>query len=358
MGTRVILENITKRFGEVVAVDNLSLTVEPGELFTLLGPSGCGKTTLLRTIAGLESADEGRIIFDDDDVTNLPPHRRKIALVFQSYALFPFLNVFDNIAYGLKVQGLSRSEIRKRVMEAISLVRLEGLENRRIDQLSGGQRQRVAVARAIVTRPRVLLMDEPLSNLDAKLRVEMRSEIKELQRNLGITIIYVTHDQEEALSISNRVAVMSSGKILQIGKPWDVYENPVNSFVADFIGTTNILEGKMMKRKGEILIDVSGWLLKVDSPNLNHLKISDGERIMVSMRPEDLKISKSSGLQNEIDAKIVEVQYLGKFVKYKVETENGLRIFVEEVIQKGKFFSENEIVKVGVKPEDIRILLS
>ncbi|MCD6348969.1 MAG: ABC transporter ATP-binding protein, partial [Candidatus Korarchaeota archaeon] len=214
---------LTKVFGDVVAVDHVSLEIKHGEFFTLLGPSGCGKTTFLRTIAGLEMADEGRIYFDDQDITDLPAHLRGTGMVFQNYALWPHMNVFDNIAYGLKIRKVPKSEIEKKVKEVLKLVKLEGLEKRTPHQLSGGQQQRVALARALVINPRVLLFDEPLSNLDAKLRIEMRAELKRIQRDLGITAIYVTHDQEEAMSISDRIAVMNRGRVMQVGTPKEIY---------------------------------------------------------------------------------------------------------------------------------------
>ncbi len=348
-GTSVKIEDLKKRFESVEALKGLNLKIAPGELFTLLGPSGCGKTTLLRLIAGLEKADEGKIFFDQEDVTALPPHKRKIALVFQSYALFPFLNVFDNIAYGLRIQKIPKNEIEKRVREVISIVRLEGMEKRRIDQLSGGQRQRVAVARAIITRPKVLLMDEPLSNLDAKLRIEMRSDIKELQKQLGITTIYVTHDQEEALSISSRIAVMSGGKVFQVGTPFEIYNKPKNSFVADFIGSTNILEAKLLKEDGWKIV-MGKW--KVLLPEKPFIEIMP---LKVSIRPEKIKISKSPDLSNPVSAEIKEIQYLGKSIKYKVQVEGLERdLLVESFDHQG--MEEKDRVFIGISGEDINFL--
>lgn len=248
--TKVRLENVTKIYGNVVAVDHVNLEIESGELFTLLGPSGCGKTTTLRIIAGFEVPEEGRVYFDDVDVTFLKPYHRNTAMVFQNYALWPHMTVYDNIAYGLRLKKkklkLTEEDIRERVKWALELVKLEGLERRYPLQLSGGQQQRVALARALVVEPRVLLLDEPLSNLDAKLRIEMREEIKRLQKKLGITTIYVTHDQLEAMSISDRIAVMNRGRLLQYGTPRDVYFRPTSLFVADFIGRSNILKGTIV----------------------------------------------------------------------------------------------------------------
>ena len=241
----VELRGLVKRFGrDVVAVDHVDLHVERGELITLLGPSGCGKTTALRMIAGLEKPTEGQVLIDTDDVTRLPAYLRDITMVFQSYALFPHMNVFENVAYGLKVARRPKDEIAARVAEALAMVGLEGLADRATSALSGGQQQRVALARALAIRPRVLLFDEPLSNLDAKLRKRVREDIRELQQRLGITSVYVTHDQEEALAISDRVVVMRAGQIEQIGSPHDLYSRPATRFVADFIGSANFLPGR------------------------------------------------------------------------------------------------------------------
>ncbi len=348
MTTSVKLENIRKSFKNIDALRGLNLNIKPGELFTLLGPSGCGKTTLLRIIAGLEKPDIGKIFFDDKEVTFLPPHKRKVALVFQSYALFPFLNVFDNIAYGLKVLKLSKSEIKNRVKEVISLVRLEGMEHRRIDQLSGGQRQRVAVARAIVIRPRVLLMDEPLSNLDAKLRIQMRSDIKELQKRLGITTIYVTHDQEEALSISTRIAVMSGGTVLQIGTPFEIYNNPKTSFVADFIGSTNILTAKIFNDK---ILKCGKWQLDFPHPIVH----PTSQTIKLSIRPEKIKISKNKEVPNAVLGRVLEIQYLGKSIKYKIKVDEIPNPILVETFDT-KDIREGDSVYIGVEIEDVNFL--
>ncbi|MCK4243949.1 ABC transporter ATP-binding protein, partial [Candidatus Bathyarchaeota archaeon] len=229
---KIVSKGITKRFGNVVACDSINIEVPDGKLFTLLGPSGCGKTTFLRIIAGFESPDEGRIFFNKQDMTELQPYERSTGMVFQNYALWPHMNVFENIAYGLKVQKLDKKDIEKRVNKALDLVRLGGLGKRTPFQLSGGQQQRVALARALVIEPKVLLLDEPLSNLDAKLRLEMRHEIMRIQRELRITAVYVTHDQEEALSISDRIAIMKAGKLQQIGTPQEIYNNPQSVFIA------------------------------------------------------------------------------------------------------------------------------
>src|SRR5574337_261585 len=245
MGTTLTIENVRKRYAEVEALAGVSLLIRGGEFFTLLGPSGCGKTTLLRCVAGFLRPDGGRLLCDGERLDLLPAHKRDIGMVFQNYAIFPHLTVFENVAYGLRARRVPPAEMRRRVTEALRLVQMEALADRRPDQLSGGQQQRVALARAMAIRPRLLLMDEPLSNLDAKLRVEMRTEIRRLQKELGITTIYVTHDQEEALAISERLAVMHAGRVEQVGFPWDVYLAPQSAFVAQFIGASNALKGRL-----------------------------------------------------------------------------------------------------------------
>jgi iron(III) transport system ATP-binding protein len=317
----VKVNNVSKYFGDLAAVDNLSLEIEPGELFTLLGPSGCGKTTLLRTIAGFYYQDNGRILFDDKQIDSMPPHKRNTGMVFQSYAIFPFLSVYDNVAYGLKAHGISKAEQKERVMEAISLVRLTGLEKRRPNQLSGGQQQRVAVARAIVIEPKVLLMDEPLSNLDAKLRVEMRVDIRRLQKKLGITMIYVTHDQEEALAISDRIAVMSTGRIAQLGSPWEIYHNPTDPHVASFIGVSNFFKCPVQSintEKQEMDIDFYGKSCKVTA-----LLKTEAKEVVASIRPEAMFIVKNdqpSDGKISFKAKVVDTIYLGSGLRVTART--------------------------------------
>src|SRR5271170_4456540 len=243
--TIIRFENVSKRYGKVLAVDNVSLSVEEGEFFALLGPSGCGKTTLLRMLAGFETPSEGRILIDGQDVSLTPPNKRPVNMVFQSYAVFPHMSVAENVGYGLKVDGVGAGERARRVEEALALVKLDGYGARKPDQLSGGQRQRVALARALVKRPRVLLLDEPLSALDAKLREAMRSELAQLQEKVGITFLFVTHDQDEALAMASRCAVMNRGLLQQVATPSDLYEYPNSRFVADFIGQVNLFEGTL-----------------------------------------------------------------------------------------------------------------
>lgn len=285
----VRLENLTKKFSDVIAVNNVTLKIFNGELLTLLGPSGCGKTTTLRMIAGFLMPDEGDIYFDDTRITHLPPEKRDVGMVFQSYALWPHMTVFDNVAFGLKLRKLPKDEIKKRVKDILELVRLEGLENRYPRQLSGGQQQRVALARALVIEPQVLLLDEPLSNLDAKLREEMRFEIKDLQRKLRITTIYVTHDQAEALALSDRIAVMNQGRIIQVGTPYEIYNAPTNEFVARFVGVSNLIEGKVDDYdpvKGKVLIKTKNEL-EIIAFSKN---VRKGQIVKLSIRPEYIEM--------------------------------------------------------------------
>ena len=321
MSIRIV--NVTKRFGDLEAVKDVNLEVKTGEFFTLLGPSGCGKTTLLRSIAGFNQPERGEIYFEDKRVDKIAAHKRGIGMVFQNYAVFPHLSVKDNVAYGLKARSVPAAEILPRVASALQMVRLEGMENRFPNQLSGGQLQRVAIARALVIQPQVLLMDEPLSNLDAKLRVEMRSEIRELQQQMRITTIYVTHDQEEALSISDKIAVINRGVVEQVGRPWEIYNTPVNRFVAGFIGTTNFFEGT---RSGEDTVQVGEIQMKVPgSP------AQSGEKLSFAIRPEAFKVPEQvSGEEKphffQLRGKVNKVEYLGFMTKYDLELGRGLQV--------------------------------
>jgi len=284
--TSITIDGVARTFGGVRAVDDISVAIRDAEFFTLLGPSGCGKTTLLRMVAGFCELDRGRILFGDERVDTLPPHRRNTGMVFQNYAVFPHLRVGDNVAYGLRARKISPGEIDERVSRALRLIQLDGFEARWPHQLSGGQLQRVAIARAVVFEPHVLLLDEPLSNLDAKLRIEMRAEIRRLQRTLGITVIYVTHDQEEALSMSDRIAVMRSGRIEQMGEPRAIYEQPATPFVATFVGATNLLAGTVSRRDGEMIeVAMDGGLLRVRSA-----LGQPGHQVEISLRPEALRL--------------------------------------------------------------------
>ncbi|HDJ83699.1 MAG TPA: ABC transporter ATP-binding protein [Desulfurococcaceae archaeon] len=320
---RVKLSSVTKRFGTVVAVDHVDLEVEHGELFTLLGPSGCGKTTTLRIIAGLEYPDEGEVYFDEENVTFLPPYRRNVGMVFQNWALWPHMTVFENIAYGLKLRKIPKDEIVKRVKEVLKLVRLEGLEDRYPTQLSGGQQQRVALARALVVQPRVLLLDEPLSNLDAKLRIRMREEIKRIQRDLRITAIYVTHDQEEAMSISDRIAIMNRGRILQIGKPEEIYRYPANLFVATFIGRSSAMTGIVKNIKNgyaEVAIGTQQLLAKIATRH----RVSINDKVVIVTKPEDVELYEKASIErNCLTGYIKAIHFLGHVKQVIVNIDNN-----------------------------------
>ncbi len=287
------IEHVTKRFGDFVAVNDVTLTVEDQEFVVLLGPSGCGKTTLLRAIAGLGMADQGRIMIGGRDVTYLPPRDRNISMVFQSYAIFPHMRVYDNIAFGLKMHGADKAEIDRRVRQSAELLHIEELLDRFPSNLSGGQRQRVAVARAIAMQSQVLLMDEPLSNLDALLRLEMRAELKRLLREIGVTTVYVTHDQIEALSMGDRIAVMRDGTIQQIDRPTIVYDRPKNRFVGGFIGNPpmNFIQGQVQRVDGRITVSIGDLKLQLDDAMQSRLRSFDGKRVLVGIRAENMEVS-------------------------------------------------------------------
>ena len=286
MTAAVELKGITKKFGDVTAVDNVDLTIEDGEFFSLLGPSGCGKTTTLRMIAGLEFPTEGSLSIFGEEVGTLAPNKRSVNTVFQNYALFPHLTVLDNVGFGLKMQGVAKKETKERAMEMIELVQLAGLETRKPSQMSGGQQQRVALARALVNQPKVLLLDEPLGALDLKLRQEMQLELKKLQRDVGISFVFVTHDQEEALTMSDRIAVMHEGKLLQVASPEEIYESPANRFVADFIGRTNLLDGTTSDNETVVLSNGTSIRAQNTFPQ--------GTKVSISIRPERTKITQRS----------------------------------------------------------------
>ncbi len=314
MSHAVIIKNAVKRYGDFTAVNGISLNIEQGEFFTLLGPSGCGKTTLLRMIAGFNMVDGGEICFDEQVINTLPAHKRDIGMVFQNYAIFPHLNVADNVAYGLKARKVPKEQIIPRVDEALKMVQIDQLKARQPNELSGGQQQRVALARAFVIEPGVLLMDEPLSNLDAKLRVQMRTTIKKLQRRLGITTVYVTHDQEEALAISDRIAVMNQGNIMQIGRPEEIYRKPANPFVANFIGVSNFIDCTV---DGQDPASATVHLHDGHSFQMPLRKPYSGE-VILSARPEQLFFSEQ-GLPGKVNMST----FLGDFIQYEVELSTG-----------------------------------
>ena len=321
----VVFDNVTKRFGGVTAVDHLSLDIYPGEFFALLGPSGCGKTTLLRMLAGFETPDEGRILLDGEDIAPVPPYRRAVNMMFQSYALFPHLTVEGNVAFGLKQERLPRAEIAARVRDMLALVKLEGFGARRPHQLSGGQKQRVALARSLVKRPKVLLLDEPLAALDRKLREETRFELMELQARLGLTFVIVTHDREEAMTVADRMAVMDHGQIVQVATPGEIYERPRSRFIADFIGEVNLIEGRLVSTAaGSSLVETA------DGSGLAVGEGTDaraGSVVWVAVRPEKMRISLTAPEEsraNTFAGQVIDIAYLGELSVYKIRLDNGL----------------------------------
>ncbi len=314
----VEFRNVTKRYGNVTAVDNVSFTIEPGQLVTLLGPSGCGKTTTLRMIAGLEMASEGQILIGGRDVTNLSAADRDVSMVFQSYALFPHMTVLENVAYGPSVQGVSKKDAIEMAMEKLEIIGLKGLEKRSPSELSGGQQQRVAVARALVLEPQVLLFDEPLSNLDAKLRRRVREDIRELQQNLNLTVAYVTHDQEEALAVSDRIIVMSNARIAQTGTPRELYEEPADLFVADFIGDANIITGEVLEGSGATAdVRIGGVTIR-----LPRRGVGQGP-VKLAVRPDAIALDETPAAQGKIMGTVKKASYLGTQVEYDVESPIG-----------------------------------
>ena len=326
------LDRVTKAFGDTIAVDDLSLDIEEGEFFSMLGPSGCGKTTTLRMIGGFDDPTRGTIYLGGRDVTDLPPYRRDVNTVFQSYALFPHFNVFENVAFGLRRRKVDRSEIERRVKDSLELVDLVGFDRRKPGQMSGGQQQRVALARALVNRPKVLLLDEPLGALDLKLRKQMQLELKRIQEEVGITFIYVTHDQEEAMTMSNRLAVMRHGKAEQIGPPEDVYENPQTEFVATFLGASNLLDGELKEqRNGTSTVLLAGG----DAVNLpsERAPFGSGASVKVGVRPEKITIEPANdrtsapGL-NTVNGLLRMSTYIGVSHQYKVEGPGGATLTV------------------------------
>lgn len=330
------LININKSFGGRDIINNLNLSINDGEFLTILGPSGCGKTTVIRLIAGLESADDGSIILTNQDITHQPAEHRHVNTVFQSYALFPHMTVFDNVAFGLRMQKTASDQIESRVLEALKTVQLEEFAHRRPHQLSGGQQQRVAIARAVVNKPKVLLLDEPLSALDYKLRKQMQNELKALQRKLGITFIFVTHDQEEALSMSDRIVVMQNGKIEQDGTPREIYEEPKNLFVASFIGEINIFSATVLHRIDEqrVRANVEGRECDI----YVHQPVHSGQKLKVLLRPEDLRVEEINGSTSAdgLIGYIRERNYKGMTLESVVELENGQIVLVSE------FFNEDD----------------
>ncbi len=341
----VQLSNVCKSFGsEDAVVKGLNLDIKKGEFLTLLGPSGCGKTTTLRMIAGFEIPTSGNIVIDGEDITYKLPNERCVNTVFQSYALFPHMNIYDNIAFGLKMKKTSKSEIKRIVSEILKIVQLEGFENRMPSQMSGGQMQRVAIARAIVNNPKVLLLDEPLGALDLKLRKQMQLELKHLQRKLGITFIFVTHDQEEALTMSDRIVVMNEGLIEQVGTPEELYEKPKTKFVASFLGETNLLEGEVVKvKEKEVLLHLPQEDDIIRIPNLSYIL---GNKFTVSVRPERIKIKQNFDEDDVyLECRFKERIYTGSSIKTVLTMKNGREIVANEPLDQGfQFRNDTDVV--------------
>ncbi len=361
------IRNVTKRFGNMVAVDNVSLDIEAGEFFVMLGPSGCGKTTLLRMIAGFELPTEGQILIDGQDMAGVPPNRRPVNMVFQSYAVFPHMSVLENVGYGLRIAGVSKPEIRERAEESLALVKLDGLGARMPDQLSGGQRQRVALARSLVMRPKVLLLDEPLSALDAKLRAQMQFELAELQDKVGITFVTVTHDQDEALSMASRIGVINKGHVAQLAKPSDLYEYPANRFVADFIGSVNIFEGRLTVDEPERAV--------VDCPEVGSIFLNHGVtgphegNVWAAIRPEKIILCRPGDAvgesgpdgHNVASGTITGMSYLGDCTLYEVKLDSGRMVRVSRA-NLSRFdqdeFTWDEMVSLHWHPSSPVVLLA
>jgi iron(III) transport system ATP-binding protein len=347
----ITLDRLNKAFGPVKAVDDVNLRVASGTLVCLLGPSGCGKTTTLRMIGGFEEPTTGRVMIGDEDVTRLPPYARPTAMVFQSYALFPHMSVYDNIAYGLRARRTSRAEVDGRVQEVLTLMELHGQEKKSPPQLSGGQQQRVALARALIIRPKVLLFDEPLSNLDAQLRVRMRSEIRSVQRRLGITSVYVTHDQEEAFSIADQVAVMNKGKLVQVGAPRELYRQPADRFVAEFVGLSNIVPAEIIERRPDgAVVRAFGKTIRSRRPARK-----EGPETTMVLRPEALHLT--AGHNGGVPGRILTLAFVGPLVRYTVTVNDGILLTVD-LHNPGpdEFFPEGTEVSVQL-PDEVPALL-
>lgn len=354
----LVLNSIVKRFGksgkQVTAVNDVSISVKEGELVTLLGPSGCGKTTTLRMIAGFEDPDKGDILIDGVKINNIPPNQRPTSLVFQNYALFPHMTVWENISYGLKINHVAGREIKERTESIIQMIGLNGMEDRSPAQLSGGQQQRVSLARSLVMEPKVLLMDEPLSNLDAKLRVSMRLEIRKIQQRVGITSVYVTHDQEEAMTLSDRVVIMNQGKVQQVGIPEDIYAHPINLFVADFIGKANFLRGKIVKvYSSKVDVELFGKILNIPIP-FKHWEFHTGAPVIVVIRPEGTDVVQAE--RGDFNGTVRETVYLGSKIIYYVEIKGELVTVEISNPEESLRFRAGDMVGVNFKKQSLHIL--
>ena len=349
MSHSVTVRDVVKYYGDFLAADHLNLKIKEGEFFTLLGPSGCGKTTLLRMIAGFNTIEGGEILFDEKVINNMPAHKRDIGMVFQNYAIFPHLTVYDNVAYGLKARNVSSSEINKRVMDALELVQIANLKDRKPNELSGGQQQRVALARAFVIEPTVLLMDEPLSNLDAKLRVQMRTEIRRIQQALGITAIYVTHDQSEAMAISDQVILMKGGVIAQMGTPMEIYYRPNSEFVADFIGECNFLKGKVGESSNgltEIELPAGKVCVKTED---HHAAGADGE---IVLRPEAIQIGDEGMLPCRVELSC----FMGSYQNYHVRVGDTLVKITDNCPVNKKIYNVGDQAFISFDPNCAHLL--
>lgn len=354
MSVTITIQDLIKKYGDTTVIPELSLEIKKGEFFTLLGPSGCGKTTLLRMIAGFNSIEGGTIHFNERVINQVEPGKRNIGMVFQSYAIFPHLTVKGNIAFGLENRKLSKAEINAKVDEILKVVQIEPYKDRMPKNLSGGQQQRVALARAIVIRPDVLLMDEPLSNLDAKLRVDMRNAIKDIQREVGITTVYVTHDQEEAMAVSDRIAVMKSGVIQHLGTPQEIYQRPANVFVATFIGRTNILEGTLTKlADGYVLHFGSGYMEELSNIEVPKTDAkADTLNVQISVRPEEFILTED---QAGMKATIVHSVFLGQNTHYFVDLSSGQRLEITQESKTSHILEPGQVIYLKVKKEKINV---
>jgi iron(III) transport system ATP-binding protein len=352
----VQFERVTKILGQSRAVDGLTLAIKPGELFFLLGPSGCGKTTALRLVAGFYAPDEGRIILNERDQSRVPPHKRNTGMVFQNYALWPHMNVWNNVAYGLKMRRVSEDEKKQRVGHALETVQMETYAERLPNQLSGGQQQRVALARALVIEPDVILLDEPLSNLDAKLRIEMRAQIKEIHQKIGRTMIYVTHDQAEALSMADRIAVMSRGRAVQVGTPRQLYTRPESTFVAEFIGGTNLLPGTLDERGDLLTVRTPVGIIRAANGAKD---IARGDLVFCSVRPESLRFQTEGPLfaeVNQLTGEIQSIMYFGDSEQYSLRLTDGTLVRAVEYNKTARTAEVGKRVSLAIDPRDVIVL--